>query len=158
MGMGQRRTTEITRGLFAVRYVGADDSAQPPRVIVSAEPNSAAYVDVILHPDHEEAVLSHPGTCLIVRAMRPGQLAIEVEPSQTNGSIAATVNIEPLIQREAALSAGRPQQQRDGTAWRRSGSRHSASWACRRHRRRPCKCERMACGPDCTFTHRRNFD
>jgi hypothetical protein len=110
MGMGQRRTTEITRGLFAVRYVGADDSAQPPRVIVSAEPDSAAYVDVILHPDHEEAVLSHPGTCLIVRAMRPGQLAIEVEPSQTNGSIAATVNIEPLIQREAALSAGRPQQ------------------------------------------------
>ena len=70
MGMGQRRTTEITRGLFAVRYVGADNSAQPPRVIVSAEPESAAYVDVILHPDHEEAVLSHPGTCLIVRAMR----------------------------------------------------------------------------------------
>ena len=38
MGMGQRRTTEITRGLFAVRYVGADDSAQPPRVKISAEP------------------------------------------------------------------------------------------------------------------------
>ncbi len=42
-----------------------------------------AHVDVLLHPDHEEAVLSRPGTCLIVRAMMPGTLAIEVEPSQT---------------------------------------------------------------------------
>src|ERR1700678_896166 len=111
MGVAQRRTTEIARGLFAVRYVGADDSAQPPLVKITAEPDSEAYVDVILHPDHDEAVLSHPGTCLIVRAMRPGVLAIEVEPSRINGSIAATVNIEPLIQREAVAAAARPSQQ-----------------------------------------------
>ena len=104
MGAGQRRATEIARGLFAVRYVGADDTAQPPLVRITVEPDSQAYVDVILHPDHEEPVLSHPGTCLIVRAMRPGMLSIEVEPSQTNGSIAATVNIEPLIQGEAVPS------------------------------------------------------
>ena len=110
MGAGQRRTTEIARGLFAVRYVGADDAAQPPLVKITAEPESEPYVDVILHPDHEEAVLSHPGTSLIVRAMRPGTLAIEVEPSRVNGSIAATVNIEPLIQGEAVASAAGPRQ------------------------------------------------
>jgi hypothetical protein len=111
MGTGQRRTTEIARGLFAVRYVGADDSAQPPIVRITAEPGSDAHVDVILHPDNEEPVLLHPGTCLIVRAMRPGTLAIEVEPSHTNGSIAATVNIEPLIQGPAIPSTTRASQQ-----------------------------------------------
>jgi hypothetical protein len=107
MGAGQRRTTEIARGLFAVRYVGADDSERPPLVKITAEPDSEADVDVILHPDHEEPVLVRPGTCLIVRVMRPGMLAIEVEPSRPNGSIAATVNIEPLIQGEAIASSTR---------------------------------------------------
>lgn len=111
MGVSQRRTTEIARGLFAVRYVGADDSEQPPLVKITAEPDSEADVDVILHPDHEEPVLSHPGTCLIVRAMRPGMLAIEVEPGRPNGSIAATVNIEPLIQGAAVASSTRSQPQ-----------------------------------------------
>ena len=69
-----------------MRYVGADDTAQPPLVKITVEPNSQAYIDVILHPDHEEPVLSRPGTCLIVRAMRPGMLAIAVEPSR-NGRL-----------------------------------------------------------------------
>ena len=73
--------------------------------------NSEAQVDVILHPDHEEPILQRPGTCLIVRAMMPGMLAIEVEPSRTNGSIAATVNIEPLLQGEAIASAARGSHQ-----------------------------------------------
>ena len=111
MGSGQRRTTEIARGLFAVRYVGADDSEHPPLVKITAEPDSEAQVDVILHPDHEEPILQRPGTCLIVRAMMPGMLAIEVEPSRTNGSIAATVNIEPLLQGEAIASAARGSHQ-----------------------------------------------
>ena len=71
---------------------------------------------MILHPDHEEPVLSRPGTCLIVRAMQPGMLAIEVEPSRTNGSIAATVNIEPLIQGEAVPAARQPQHMTEGCA------------------------------------------
>ena len=41
----------------------------------------------------------------------PGMLAIEVEPSRTNGSIAATVNIEPLLQGEAIASAARGSHQ-----------------------------------------------
>jgi hypothetical protein len=111
MGAGQRRTTEIARGLFAVRYVGADDSEQPPLVRITVEPDSEAHVDMLLHPDHEEGVLTHPGTCLIVRAMMPGTLAVEVEPRNNNGSIAATINIEPLTQGEAVASAPRGSRQ-----------------------------------------------
>jgi hypothetical protein len=107
MGSGQRRTTEIARGLFAVRYVGADDSDHPPLVKITVEPGSEAHVDVLLHPDHDEGVLMHPGTCLIVRAMMPGTLAVEVEPTKDNGSIAATINIEPLIQSAPTGSAAR---------------------------------------------------
>jgi len=118
MSAGQRRTTEIARGLFAVRYVGADDSEYPPLVKITVEPDSEAHIDVILHPDHDEPVLSRPGTCLIVRAMMPGMLAIEVEPSRANGSIAATVNIEPLLQGEAVASAMPGSQQ---PAARRAG-------------------------------------
>ena len=44
MGAGQRRTTEIARGLFAVRYVGADDTVQPPLVKITVEPDSQAFV------------------------------------------------------------------------------------------------------------------
>jgi len=110
MGSGQRRTTEIARGLFAVRYVGADDSENPPLVRITVEPGSEAHVDVLLHPDHDEGVLMHPGTCLIVRAMMPGTLAVEVEPRNDNGSIAATINIEPLIQGPPTGSATRASQ------------------------------------------------
>ena len=158
MGAGQRRTTEIARGLFAVRYVGADDSAQPPIVKVTAEPNSEAHVDVILHPDHEEPVLLASGNMPHCAGDAPGMLAIEVEPSRPNGSIAATVNIEPLIQGEAIASAtGR----RNSLAARRVGGPpadirvlgHIAG-----NRRRLCGRERMACRPDRAVTHRRNFD
>ena len=44
MGAGQRRTTEIARGLFAVRYVGADDAAQPPHVKISVDPECEPYI------------------------------------------------------------------------------------------------------------------
>lgn len=57
MGASQRRITEIGRGLFAARHVGADDTARPPLVKITVEPGSQAYVDLILHPDHEEPVL-----------------------------------------------------------------------------------------------------
>ena len=117
MGMGQRRTTEIARGLFAVRYVGADDSAQPPRVKISAEPDSAAYVDVILHPDHEEAVLSQPGTCLIVRAMMPGSWRSKSSRAEPTAPSRPQSTSSRCSRARPSSAARRPQQ----PAARRSG-------------------------------------
>jgi len=111
MAMAQRRTAEIGRGLFLVRYVGADDQAQPPRVTIAIEPGSEANVGFVLHPDHSEPVLQRPGTSLVVRAASPGLLGVEVEPQKANGSIAATINIEPLNQGPAQSAIPQASQQ-----------------------------------------------
>jgi hypothetical protein len=102
MTEGHRRTAQVGKGLFLVRYVQATDLGNPPLVTVSAENDSQSHVHLVLHPDHSEPVLTQPGACLVVRATKPGSLAIAVEPRQPNGSLAATVNIEPLGEADGA--------------------------------------------------------
>ena len=94
----QQQTVAINRGLFLVRYATAEDEAHPPRVMVFPEPDSHANIRFLLHPDHDEAVLWQPGTCLAVRATAPGMLSVHVIPMREDCSAAATVRIEPLSQ------------------------------------------------------------
>lgn len=94
----QIQTVAVNRGLFLVRYAAAEDKKRPPKVKVSPHPTSTKVVSFLLHPDHNEAVLWQPETCLVVRALAPGKLAVEVLPLQEGGSVAATVRIEPLSQ------------------------------------------------------------
>jgi hypothetical protein len=97
----QRKTIEIDRGLFLVRYAAAEDTTQPPSVTVTADTESDRSVNFLLHPDHRDAVLWQPGACLVVRATAPGRLWVEVTPSHSNGSAVATVRIEPITQGRA---------------------------------------------------------
>ncbi|WP_158814055.1 hypothetical protein [Methylocapsa sp. S129] len=46
--------------------------------------------------------MSRPGDGLVVRAAAPGRLTVHVKPLAENGSVAATVRIEPLTQSVAA--------------------------------------------------------
>ena len=101
----QQKTVAINRGLFLVRYATAEDEAQPPKVRVSPDPASNKAISFLLHPDHDEAVLWQPDSCLVVRATAPGKLAVEVIPAQKGGSAAATVRIEALTQGQAAMAA-----------------------------------------------------
>ena len=94
----KHQTVNVDRGLFLVRYAAAEDEVQPPKVIVSADPSSIKDVSLLLHPDHNEPVLWQPETCLVVRALAPAKLAIQVVPLRTGGSVAATVKIETLSQ------------------------------------------------------------
>jgi hypothetical protein len=94
----QRRVVEINRGLFLVRYTVAEDEAHPPKVKISPDPLSDRNIEIVLHPDHMEAALWQPGTCLLVRAMTAGKLSVDVEPIRAGGSAVATVKIEPLSQ------------------------------------------------------------
>ena len=82
----QVQTVAINRGLFLVRYAAAEDTASPPRVTVSPDPASTKDVSFLLHPDHKEAVLWQPDTCLVVRALAAGKLAVQVIPAQEGGS------------------------------------------------------------------------
>ncbi len=97
----QQKTVAINRGLFLVRYATAEDQARPPKIRLSPDPASAKDISFLLHPDHNEAVLWQPETCLVGRASVPGKLEVEVLPIEEGGSAAATVRIEHLSQGKA---------------------------------------------------------
>ena len=89
----QQQSVRLNRGLFLVRYATAEDAARPPIVNVAPDPASSKDISFLLHPDHTKAVLWQPDTCLVVRALAPGRLFVEVEPTYDGGSAAATVRI-----------------------------------------------------------------
>jgi hypothetical protein len=97
----QQQTVAINRGQFLIRYATAEDEERPPKVALAPDPVSAKDISFLLHPDHNEAVLWQPGTCLVVTAMAAGKLCVEVIPAHEGGSAAATVRIEPLSQGKA---------------------------------------------------------
>jgi hypothetical protein len=92
----KRKTVDIDRGLFLVRYSSADDPRRPPSVRIALDPDSAPENALITHPDAHEAVLLEPGTALAVRAVRATRLLVEVTPAGEDGSTAATVKVEAL--------------------------------------------------------------
>src|SRR5216683_1506313 len=111
----QRRIVEIDRGLFLVRYATAEDEEQPPKVTVAPDVGSDSEIEFVLHPDHDEAVLWQPGSCVVVRAMTPGRLAVDVVPLRQNGSAAASISIEPLTQGRRVSVTGQPRRDDDRT-------------------------------------------
>ena len=64
----KRKFIEIDRGLFLVRYSGADDSRRPPTVRISLDPSSDGNGHVILHPDAKIRSFPNPETALAVKA------------------------------------------------------------------------------------------
>ena len=92
----KRKTVDIERGLFLVRYASSDDPRHPPTVRISFEERSGPDTALIIHPDARDAILSEPGTALAVRAASPAKLLVEVMPTGMDGSTAATVKVEAL--------------------------------------------------------------
>jgi hypothetical protein len=95
---GQLKVVDLDRGLFCIQYKSADDEASPPKVVISPAPDHARKVELILHPDADQAVLWEPGSSLIIRATSPAQIHVQVVPQRPNGSKAASVKFEPLTQ------------------------------------------------------------
>jgi hypothetical protein len=106
--VARRKILEIDKGLFLIRYESAEDKALPPKVTVAPTPDFSKSLSFTLHPDHDEAVLWRPGASLVVRATVPAKFAIEVSPARANGSSAATVKVEPLVQGEAPARQTQP--------------------------------------------------
>jgi hypothetical protein len=102
----QTKTVEVERGLLLVRYATADDARRPPRVSIMVNPRFRKDIELVLSPDHQQAVLWEPGSCLVVRAATPGELLVEVIPADAGGSTAATVKIETLTQGVAERAIG----------------------------------------------------
>lgn len=108
---GQTKAVDVEKGLLLVRYATADGGGRPPRVEVVVNPKHRRNVELVLSPEQSEPVLWQPGASLIVRATKPGQLFVEVIPSEVGGSSAATVKLETLTQ-------GEP----DATGWLRTAT------------------------------------
>jgi hypothetical protein len=104
----QSKTVDVQRGLMLVRYVAADDERRPPKVVVVVNPRDEKNIELVLNPDHNDATLWQPGSCLVVRAMRGGKLTVEVIPQDEDGSTAATVRLETLSQGEVTSASSRP--------------------------------------------------
>jgi hypothetical protein len=123
--LGKRKIVDVDKGLFLVRYAAAQDAAHPPKVSLSPEASSDAEIIFFLHPDHREAVLWQPGSCLVVRAEAPSRLVVDVAPAHDRGSANATIRIEPLTQGEAPPSMARTSAAADLSDFRIQG--HVAS-------------------------------
>jgi hypothetical protein len=104
----QQKTVPIGKGLFLVRYETAQDVFNPPQARITPEPGSERQVLIVSDPNSSDSILAEPGTCLVVRAIEPARLRVEVIPNQENGSVAATIKVEPLG-RSVTLSAPRPE-------------------------------------------------
>jgi len=96
--LGQRKVVDLDRGLFRIHYESADDEASPPKVVIEAASGYERKVELVLHPDVDQAVLWQPGSSLIVRTSSPAQLDVQVVPLRPRGSRAASVKFENLTQ------------------------------------------------------------
>jgi hypothetical protein len=96
--MENRKSIDLDRGVFIVRYSTAEDEAFPPKVTIASAPGSDAAILPILHPDERDPVLWQPGAALVVQAIGRGQLSVEASPTRPKGSSVATVKIESLNQ------------------------------------------------------------
>lgn len=105
----QSKIVDVDKGLVIVRYATAADEIRPPKIEVLVNPKDEKHIEIISNPLHSEAVLWQPGACLVVRAMQPGKLLVEVVPVDDDGSTAATVKVEMLSQGEAPEARLTPQ-------------------------------------------------
>jgi hypothetical protein len=104
----QSKVVDVDKGLVIVHYATARDEIRPPKIEVLVNPKDEKHIEIISNPLHSEAVLWRPGACLVVRAMRPGKLFVEVVPLDDDGSTAATVKVEMLSQGESSDARSAP--------------------------------------------------
>ena len=98
------KVVDLDRGLFFVNYKSAEDTLAPPKVALSPARGDERTIEFVLHPDEKEAALWQPHTGLIVRVNSRARLQVQVLPSRTGGSRAATVAIEPVQSGRPAAS------------------------------------------------------
>jgi hypothetical protein len=103
----QTKAVNVERGLLLVRYATAENESRSPKIRIVVNPKHQKNIELVLSPDHEDAVLWRPGSCLVVRALGPGQLFVEVSSIEIGGSTAATVKIETLTQGEVEATVQR---------------------------------------------------
>ena len=92
----QQKTVAIANGLHALVYDSAVDMSAPPLVRVSVDAGNSRSVTLISEPGASDSVLERPGACLVIRAIEPAQIRIEITPVRRDGSTAATIKLHNI--------------------------------------------------------------
>jgi hypothetical protein len=86
----------VERGLFALRYVSADDEKEWPTAEVFLPPGVDGKVRQICAPGVSPGRLSGPGACIVLHAEAPGLIRIGLRPATPSGSLKAVIKLERL--------------------------------------------------------------
>ncbi|MCK1368325.1 hypothetical protein [Bradyrhizobium sp. 62] len=100
-----QKSLDLQKGLFLIRYDSAEDASQPPKVSLSADPQSAGSIEFLLPPDVEEPVLWSPGASIVVRLSVPARLQVEVSARSAGGSLGARIQSASLSTDPLGLAA-----------------------------------------------------
>jgi hypothetical protein len=85
----------VDRGLFALRYVSAEDPKGWPTAEVFL-PEVGGKMRQIFAPGASAGRLSGPGACIVLHVEGPGLIRIGLRPATPNGSIKAIIKLERL--------------------------------------------------------------
>jgi len=93
-----RKTIDLARGLFLVRYQGSNDPINSPIVRVFPDEGQAQNCTILTAPDAGDGSLYYPDGALVVSVSHPCRLIVEVSPLTPGGSKVASVKIDALTQ------------------------------------------------------------
>ena len=112
----QQKTIDLKRGLFLIRYEGAEDKSAPPTVRIFPDRGQDGNCTIITPPDATDSILYGPQSGLVISAERPSRVGIEVAPAYRGGSTSANVKIEPLTQGQLVAVGSTPGHGQEGLA------------------------------------------
>lgn len=72
------RAMPVPRGLFALRYLAADDERNPPRVSVHIGPDVTGNVSLLFGPGAEDGVMRRPGDAVVVSASGDAVIVVTI--------------------------------------------------------------------------------
>ena len=98
----------VARGLHIFRYVSAADSVFPPRAYVIAPPESETHLEIICDPASEPGQMAAPGSALVVRAARTGDIQVGLVRGGDGRSLEATFRLEPLVSESTSAQVANP--------------------------------------------------
>jgi hypothetical protein len=93
-----RKTIDLARGLFLVRYHGSNDPVHSPVVRVFPDQGHAQNCTILTAPDASDGSLYYPDGALVVSVSQPCRLIVEVSSLNPGGSSVASVKIDALTQ------------------------------------------------------------
>ncbi len=96
----------VDRGLYVLRYDSSADTEEPPIASVRQADGCEGTIQIISAPGAPSGQLPAPGDCVVVLAEAGGALHVSVRRRHTEGSLDATLRLEPLAKAKSLPAPG----------------------------------------------------